>query len=117
MTQSDQKVQQKARSAGSAEQCTSAGGGQCLARPQLGTVLALSCPGCSCDCGCLLQLVRGYSVMYLCCAAHLLVCVPDPLLSLQCQKFLTAVLLRPGSSSLAIAVWQTGADGSALSNA
>lgn len=34
---------------------------------------------------------------------HLLVCVPDPLLSRQCQKFFTAVLLRPGSSSLAIA--------------
>jgi hypothetical protein len=39
-------------------------------------------------------------------AAYLLVWVPEPLLSLQCQKFLTAVLLRPGSRSLAIAAAQ-----------
>jgi hypothetical protein len=35
--------------------------------------------------------------------AHLFALVPLPLLSLQCQKFFTAVLLRPGSSSLAMA--------------
>jgi hypothetical protein len=29
--------------------------------------------------------------------------VPEPLFSRQCQKFFTAVLLRPGSSSLAMA--------------
>jgi hypothetical protein len=34
---------------------------------------------------------------------HLLALVPLPLFSLQCQKFFTAVLLRPGSSSLAMA--------------
>lgn len=34
---------------------------------------------------------------------HLLALVPEPLLRRQCQKFFTAVLLRPGSSSLAMA--------------
>lgn len=43
-------------------------------------------------------------------AVYLLVWVPEPLFSLQCQKFFTAVLLRPGSRSLAIAAWQPAAE-------